>query len=321
MDGRVRLEADGLSVECVPGAGFTITSIHDSASGAEALWKRAAFEPAAFTRDVGPSGEASNETFVDRFIGGWFEMFPSTGYSGTMPGPTAPTRSLLHGEVRRLPWTLTHQDARSIEATVDTIRTPFRLTRRLEIAAGELLVHERVENRGPIPMPYTWGHHPNFSRATFAGGRIELDVASAEVPEPIFDVAHNTLAGGRAFTYPNAPTTAGGVRDVAALPPDADGRHEQVTLVMRSGALRLTAPKVGRAFALQWDVADFPYVLIWQDYLAPGAAFWGTADTFAVEPQTCPGRSFDDAVRAGAGSYLAPGEQREVTLRAGWGAL
>ena len=319
--GHVRISADGLTVECLPDAGFTITAITDEATGAEALWRREGFTPGASVRTLGPSGDASVESFVDLFVGGWFEMFPTAGYPGTVDGPVGPSRSLLHGEVMRLPWDIVERSARHIEATVDTLRTPFRLTRRLEIIESELLVREHVRNVGRASAPYVWGHHPCFSRATFAGGRFDLDVASAKVPGPVYDEAHNSLLPDASFAFPHAPMTDGATRDVARIPDDADGRHEQSSLVLRSGGLRITAPRVSRAFTLAWDVADLPYVLLWQDYAAQGAAFWGTCDTFAVEPSSAPGRSLDDAVDAGAVRYLDPGAEATLTMKACWGPM
>jgi galactose mutarotase-like enzyme len=319
--GVVRISGGNLAVACHPKAGFTITSIIDEATGAEALWTRAGFTPAVFTRTLGPSGEASVESFVDLFVGGWFEMFPTAGYSGTVEGPVGPSRSLLHGEVMRLPWDIIEQSASHIEASVVTLRTPFRLTRRLEIVEDELVIHERVHNLGGTAAPYVWGHHPCFSRVTFAGGRFDLDVASATVPGPVYDQSHSALVPDTSFAFPHAPTTSGASRDVALIPEHADGRHEQTSLVLRSGGLRITAPHVGRAFTMTWDVADLPYVLLWQDYAAPGAAFWGTCDTFAVEPSSAPGRSLDDAVAVGAVRYLDPNAEATLTMRAAWGAL
>lgn len=317
----IRLEGDTLLVACDPEAGFSITEIVDVATGANALWQREAFVPGEFRRVLGPSGDLSSESFIDLFVGGWFEMFPTTGWPGTLRGAVGPAMSLLHGEAMRLPWVIMHRDASALEASVEMVRTPFRLTRRLEIAGAELVVSERAENLSPLPAPFVWGHHPCFDRATFAGGRFEIDVASAEVPGPVYDEAHNSLVGGAAFTFPQAPMVGGGARDIAAIPQAADGRHEQTSLVVRHGGVRITAPRIGRAFSLTWDERDFPYVLLWQDYLADGAAFWGTCDTFAVEPSSAPGRSLDDAVAAGAVRDLAPGGSVSVTMRARWGAI
>ena len=319
--GMIRLGSEKLLVECDPEAGFVITGIIDAASGANALWRRTGFVPGEFRRILGPSGEGSNDSFIDLFVGGWFEMFPTAGWPGTIAGPVGPVVSLLHGEAMRLPWAITQRDTAVVEASVVMVRTPFRLTRRLEIVGDELVVSERAENLCPVPAPYVWGHHPCFDRATFAGGRFELDVASAEVPAPAFDMEHDSLATGAVFTFPKAPTAKGGERDVSAIPEAPDGRHEQTTLVLRRGGVRITAPRIGRAFSLQWDERDFPYVLLWQDYRAEGAAFWGTCDTFAVEPSSAPGRSVDDAVAAGGVREIAPGGSVSVTMRARWGAI
>lgn len=104
-------------------------------------------------------------------------------------------------------------------------------------------------------------------------------MSSAAVPGPVFDPVNNTLLPEAVFAFPIAPQTGGGFRDVAAIAAVADGRHEQATLTLRTGALRITAPRFGRAFHLTWDVADFPHALLWQDYQAPGASFWGACDT------------------------------------------
>ncbi len=317
----IRLGGDPLLVECDPDAGFAISAIVDAATGANALWQRTGFIPAEYRRALGPAGDASVESFIELFAGGWFEMFPTTGYSGTVPGAVGPALSLLHGEAMRMPWVVTHRDALTVEAWVDMVRTPFRLTRRLEIVDANLVVSERAENRGSATAPYVWGHHPCFDRSTFAGGRIEIDAIGAEVPAPVFDEAHNTLVAGAPFPFPEAPMTGGGVRDVAAIPELPDGRHEQTTFGVRRGGVRITAPRFGRAFTLTWDVLDFPHVLLWQDYLADGAAFWGTCDTFAVEPSSAPGRSLADAVAAGAVRELAPGGSVSLTMRARWSAI
>ena len=318
---RIRLGGGGLQVECDPRSGFVITAIVDAATGANALWQRTGFTPAAFTRLLGASGEPSIESFIDLFVGGWFEMCPTTGYPGTVQGAVGPARSLLHGEVMRLPWDITDQDDSTVEASVVAVRTPFRLTRRLTIEADELVVTERLDNLASVPAPYVWGHHPCFDRATFAGGRFELDVESADVPAPVFDERNNTLAPGSAFAFPDAPTVRGGRRDVAAIPEAPDGRHEQSSLAVRRGGVRITAPRYGRAFSLTWNERDFPYVLLWQDYRAEGVSFWGTCDTFAVEPSSAPGRSLDDAVAANAVRSLEPGGTASVTLRARWSPI
>lgn len=324
----ITLSSDDLQVRCTPAQGFSIASIVDRSSGAEALWQRPGHTPATCSRDLGPAGEASDARFVDVFAGGWFEMFPEVGY--TQPGDPA---SLVHGEVVRLPWEVVSASDSHVEARVACVRRPLTLTRRLALDGAVLRVAERIENVGRAPAPYTWGHHPCFSRATFAGGRIELEVASAEVPEPWFDPEHALLAHGP-FAWPVAPAradraggdaTAHATIDLADVPASADGRHDHACLRMAGGAIRLTAPGAGdggRALRIGFDHERFPYALLWEHFQAgAGFPFWGGGDTFAVEFSTIPGRSTPDAIAAGAVSVLYPGEVVETAFTVGWEAL
>ncbi|MDW5593583.1 hypothetical protein VSS74_04500 [Conexibacter stalactiti] len=341
----ITLQSDALLLRCTPAQGFSIASLVDRISGAEAFWQRPGHTPASCSRVLGPAGEASSETFVDLFAGGWFEMFPEVGY--TQPGDPA---SLVHGEVVRLPWEVVSTDAEHVEARVACVRRPLTLTRRLTLDGARLHVAERIENVGAAPAPYTWGHHPCFSRTTFAGGRIELEAAAATVPEPWFQPESATLAFGD-FDWPHAParetsaaahpggagpapvatTPAHGAAppaatfDLSQLPVRADGRHDHACLTMGSGSFRLIAPDAGpagRALRIDFDRERFPYALLWQNFGAgDGFPFWGAADTFAIEFSTMPGRSTPDALAAGAVSQLHPGEVVETSFTVGWEAV
>jgi galactose mutarotase-like enzyme len=318
----ITLANDALEVTCTPAQGFSISSFVDRASGAEALWRRPGFTPAPCSRRLGPAGAASDQGFLDVFAGGWFEMFPEVGY--TLEGD--PT-SLVHGEVVRLPWELVDRGPEHVEARVATVRRPLALTRRMTLAGSTLRVRERIENVGAAPAPYTWGHHPCFSRATFGGGRLEVAVSAAEVPSPWFDPEHATLAHGP-FAWPHAPGRGdGGGRDVdlSVIPPTADRRHDHACLTVAAGAFRLTAPSAGRdgrALRVAFDREQFPYVLLWECFGAgEGAPFWGGCDTFGVEFSTMPGRSTPDAIAAGAVRTIAPGETVETEWSIAWEAL
>src|SRR5579859_1470879 len=98
----LELRTPSIVVRCRPQWGFLVTAIEDPTTGTNALWTRRGHDPADFVRSLGAPGEASVGPFLDRFVGGCFEMFPSAGLPGTVNG--APT--FLHGEVAVLPWTL-----------------------------------------------------------------------------------------------------------------------------------------------------------------------------------------------------------------------
>ena len=305
-----------ITVTALPAHGFTVSSIADRASGAEALWMRSRHDPAPCSRALGPAGEPSIATFLDVWAGGWFEMFPTVGY----PRESDAT-SLLHGELVRLPWEVTRHDGRELEAVVTTVRSPFRVVRALEVEGSTLTVRERVENVGGEAARYLWGHHPCFARATFAGGRIEVDVEQAEVPEPPFDPPAAILVPGTPFEWPDAAGRDGPV-DVAAIPSDPDGRTDHVQARLRSGRLRLTAPLYGRALTLEFELEQFPHLLLWENFRASGGfPFWRDSDTFALEPSSNPGRTVADADAADAERSLAGGHVLETEISVTWGPL
>ncbi|WP_027007983.1 hypothetical protein [Conexibacter woesei] len=310
----VTLQSDALEVVCDPGRGFAIDAIRDRSSGAEALWRRPGHVAATAVRALGAAGEASIPTFLDAFTGGWFAMFPEVGY----PAADDPA-SFLHGEVVRLPWDVLDAGERHVTARVQTLRRPLTLERRVEVDGSTLRVSERIENVGALAADYAWGHHPCFSRATFAGGRIELAPSVAEVPAPAHDPAHATLAPGNPFTWPHAPCADGTTEDLSLVPGARDGRVDHTCLTVPEGRYRITAPRFDRALEITYNPTDFPYILLWQDF-GPPAAFplYGGGDTFALEFSTIPCRSTPDAIAAGALRTLEPGASVETEIALTW---
>lgn len=263
---------------------------------------------------AGFGGSASEATFLDLFVGGWFEMFPMVGF----PDGSDPVR-LLHGEVTRLPWTVVGATATSITAEVRCLRSPFFLRRLIELTGGELVVKESIVNVGKAGAPYLWGYHPCFSRSTFAGGRIDLAVSRASVPAPPYDPARAVLLAGHDFSWPDAVGRDGGTIDVAAVPNEPDFRHDHVCVTPSEGKLTLSAPKHRRALTVTWDLATFPYILIWQDFQGQsGYPMFGCSDTFAVEFSNNPGRTMEDARQGSSAGALAPGATANATVRLRW---
>jgi len=244
-------------------------------------------------------------------------MFPDVGY----PTPGDAT-SLLHGELVRLPWDVEEHTTTALEARVRTVRRPFEVTRRLELIGGTLQIRERVEHVGAEPAPYLWGHHPCFSRATFGGGRLELDVKEAHVPGPAFDPDAAILHPDQVIRWPVARSRDGRSVDLSQIPSEPDGRFDHVCLTPAAGRVRLTAPAFKRALTIHFDLEHYPFVLIWQDFCASGGwPFWKGADTFAVEFSSNPGRTVPEAQSAGLIRNLEPGEAIEAMVELTWDDL
>jgi galactose mutarotase-like enzyme len=305
LDGRV------LRAECLPDRGMLVRSLVDRRSGTNLLWERSVDPGGRAARDLGPAGAESVSTWADRlFIGGWFEMFPSAGHPGVVDG--RPT--YLHGEAPRLPWAVVRRSAAAVTAGVDLVADPVHAERTVELTDTGIAVSSTYVNVGTRPVAYTRGEHPCLSRVAFAGGRIEVRARRAWTPAPPADAAAAALVPGVEFSWPHSPATAGGELDVAALPAAADGRHDHACLELADAEVRVTAPRLGLAVELRFDLADYPYLLLWENFAAPGTDPDDVCDVFGLEPTSAPGRSADDAVAARAVRHLAPGETRTYRL-------
>jgi galactose mutarotase-like enzyme len=186
-----------------------------------------------------------------------------------------------------------HVDKTRLACSVRCVRTPLHVRREIELDGDGARIDTRVTNEGGHAVPYSWGFHPCFDRATFAGGRIELEADTAHVPAPPFDPAHARLPAGTRFTWPQIDEPK---LDVAAIPAAPTGSQDHVAVTPRSGTLRVTAPRHGLVLTLDYDLEAFPYLLLWQDFGSrSGWPLWGCGDVFALEPSTNPGRGAEDA--------------------------
>lgn len=304
----VELRSGALALTCVPRHGNVVTSL--AIDGVELLWRRPGFSPATIQRDLGPSGAASIDTFMDLFVGGWFQMFPSVG----LPGKSGAAFDLLHGEAARLPWRIVAQSPSELVTRVNTLRTPFEVERRLEVDGQAVRCSTNVRNVGREEAPFLWGEHPCFDRGVFAGGAIAIDDAPLLTANPPHDPPNSQLEAGARGRWPRAPAADNSLFDVGAIPHTPDGRHEHICLRPAQGSVRLTSPKLGRTITLDFDLTTYPFVLVWQNYRAPGGSCWGAIDTFTVEPSNNPGLYSDDALAAESIQTLTPGEERETAF-------
>lgn len=309
----VVLADERLRLTCLPRQGATITALVERSTGVDALWRRP-HTPALCTRSLGAPGPASSASFGDLWVGGWFDMLPVVGHPSE---DTADPANLLHGELVRLPWECETVEPTRLVCSVRCVRVPLSVVREIQLdGEGGLSIDTRVTNVGGATIPYSWGFHPCFDRAVFAAGRIELDAESARIPDPPSAPGHNRLPAGECFAWPwvGEPPI-----DVSRIPELPTGSQDHVAVEPRAGHLRLTAPRHGLEFVLDWDLGAFPHLLMWQDFVSQsGWPLWGAGDVFALEPSTNPGRGVEDAAAAGAVRELAPDATVATTVRARW---
>jgi galactose mutarotase-like enzyme len=211
---------------------------------------------------------------------------------------------MLHGEAARLPWDVLSASADAIEAEVTCVRYPLRLSRQIRLEGNSICTHSTVTNLGISDQPITHGEHPCFDRSVFAGGSLALSARSACVLPPL-DPDSATLAEGD-FEWPFARTLGGEVVDLSVIPRDATGTHDHVALELAHERVALVAAD-GLKTILSVRLDEHPFMLFWRNHRAPGPPSIGEWDVFALEPQSSPGRSVQDALDAGAVTPLRAG--------------
>jgi galactose mutarotase-like enzyme len=315
----VVMENERLRVSVLPDKGADIVEFRYKQADVDVLWHAPQRIPAPGSYI--PTVARAGGSFLDYYGGGWQEVFPSAGpptvYKGAELGQ--------HGEVALLPW-----DARVIEDSaarievdfsVETVRTPFRLDRRMILERGQarLRLEERVTNLGTVEMAYAWGHHPTFGPPFLtAGCRIETAAKRISVPEAVAGMATRRLAAGES-AFPLAAGTHGGNERVdTVLGPEAVSEDVIVLQDFSEGWCALRNPQHSLAVTMAWDARVFPFLWSWQVY---GGSleypYFGRAYTLGLEPFSCPLEALASLVARGAAPLLRAGELIETAFEMG----
>ena len=251
-----------------------------------------------------PSPERTS--FLDRYAGGWQELFPSTNDETTYRGETIP----FHGEVALLPWECEQRDG-ALVCRVRCERTPFLLERTLRFD-GRLIVEERVTNEGDDAAHFTWGHHlvlgPPFLEA---GSRLEVPARTiVTIPDMWEDTAR--LEPGQRSSWPHARLREGGTVDLRAVPGPEAASHDDVYLTDLDGGV-VSVESSRLRVRLGFDHELFRWLISWQPY--GGALDEPLAGSYAhgIEPWVSM-LPLGQALEAGEAIELLPGASRETTL-------
>lgn len=254
-----------------------------------------------------PWAPREGEGFLDRYMGGWQELFPSANDETVYRGETIP----FHGEVALLPWQCAIEDG-ALRCSVRCERTPFRLERVMRLDGGALVLDERVTNEGGEPAHFTWGHHLVLGPPFLEAG-CTLDVPARRIvtiPEMWEETAR--LEPGQRSAWPHARLRGGGTVDLREVPGPEAGSHDDVYLTdLDAGVVTVESPRL--AFRLAFDPSVFRWVISWQPY--GGARAEPLAGTYALGVEPWVSRlPLGEAVAAGEAIELAGGASFETSL-------
>lgn len=301
----IELVGSEVRVAVHPDCGMLISSFADRVSGAEALWLTD--RPQRGDGALGPGGEASTETFLELFVGGWFPMIPHVGFPADDDQATH-----LHGTALRQSWTVAHRSASVLVATL-TLATGLVITRSLRVDGATLRVDTRLENAGSSPQPVSWGEHPCFDVETFASGKLFASVVDASVPFPPLDARAASLASAQPLVWPHAVGLDGVNRRVSDVGDSSWIGHDHIELELLGGRAQVTAPRFGRTLELAWDSWAWPTALLWRRYVEPAHP----DNVVAIEPASVGGRGASERDDI---PLMEPGERWDSWMSLSWRA-
>jgi galactose mutarotase-like enzyme len=313
------MENETLRVTVIASKGAEVAEFRYKPLDLDLLWHTP--QPMLPAAQYIPTRSSPSGAFRDYYTGGWQEIFPNGG--SACDYRAAPLG--LHGEVALLPWDVhvVTDTAQCVEVDflVQTVRTPFRLVRRMIIESGRpnLRLEESVVNQGEVELNYMWGHHPAFGEPFLEQGcRIDLPPCRAEVPD--YGSAMRRHFATKQETQDLFLTTELGARESFNLVPARTRKTEDVLLLSNLQApwAALTNPKLGLTVRLAWDPAMFRYMWLWQHYGGNlDYPHYGRAYVVALEPFTSPVTTLDVCARDGTCPRLAPNESANSSLEIG----
>ncbi len=258
------MENELYRVEIWPELGGAIVGYIHKPTGLDVIWHRPLGHPPR--RDALTQPMAAGSDLFDVMDGSWYVSLPNGFFAGDYFGAPLGT----HGEIRCVPWIV-----ESIRATGKTlrvtlvgtsVRTPLVYRRELTVTAGSARLHwrETVSNRSSRPLPVAWLHHPAFSGPLLNGARLVAPARTVSV-NPTNRPAGLQLRAGYKGRWPRVPERKGRrIRDCSAAPVAGSGLDHSVQLGdFSAGRGCLWNDKLQLGFAMQWDLAMFPYAWSW----------------------------------------------------------
>ena len=297
----------------LPDKGAELHAFEDLASGVQMLFAAPwGLQPPGSPPREGSGGEA----FLERYAGGWQELFPNTNGPCVVDGQELP----FHGEVALLPWTweVVRDDADELAVRFEVTcqRAPLRLARTMRLAATgrQLVLDETVTNLFHAPVQFVWGHHCVLGAPLVADGARLVTSAGTivTIPEMWEDTAR--LEPGQRSPWPMARTRDGGEVDLSQIPgPEAESHDDVYLTDLADGVAEVRNPALGLGFRMTWDTSVFRWIISWQVYGGARAMPLRGSYAVGVEPWVS-GDNLEAAIAAGEALELAGGASLSTTV-------
>ena len=230
-----------------------------------------------------------DEDFMDRYRGGWQELFPLISRSDFFHG----SKIGMHGEAAMLPWNLKiledEVNATTICLSADMIKTPFHLEKTLYMRerSNKLRIRETVTNTSMESLSFQWGHHPALG-GRFLDGSCRILLPGN--PEADFTVAElgktSPIVPGERGRWPELSDRNGKICRLDEVQPMESRQYLEFCLSdLEGGSFIVRNMNLDLDFGMTWDPNIFRHLWVWQMYGGgEGYPYYGRAYTLALEP-------------------------------------
>ncbi|HJQ74094.1 MAG TPA: hypothetical protein VJ814_04370 [Gaiellaceae bacterium] len=296
------VRSDRVLARVDPAHGGEILDLVDLQTGRQLLGRP------AFASKTPLAGDLDEETWTERYRGGWQCVTPNAGNACDVAGD----RHGFHGRASNDPWEIMEME-------------PFRLVLRWE---GHGLAVTRTIGADAEGLAIRTDWTPTGEIAALVA--LEHVAFGLELLEPEVEIR---LPPGRAYELSEQE---GPVRPPDDAPhwPDAlllDGSTELTERrALRESRSRLLAVAeipdgwatvvnrgTGQGLRLEWNVHSQPHLWMWHEVRATGGLWRGQSEVLCIEPSTVPhSLGLARALEEGQATVLRSGERFETSIRA-----
>lgn len=178
-------------------------------------------------------------------------------------------------------------DSITVELETRTLRTPFRLIKRLTLRQERsvLEIQESITNEGAEPLPIMWGQHPAIGSTAFNEYcRVTLPPCQVHSFEEMSVASQQTLGPGT--PWPLAPDSGD---NLSIVLPEKAGKERLYFLTdLEEGWYGIYDTRRTTGFGLSWSLSEYPYLWYWHNSGTKGSPWFGKAYLFALEPFSSP---------------------------------
>jgi hypothetical protein len=253
-------------------------------------------------------GSLDEDTWTDRYRGGWQTVTPNAGNACSVDGE----EHGFHGRASNDPWRVLEVD--SAAATLQWVGHGLEVTRRVSATANAVSAETLWRGMRDRTLLLAVEHLTVGTELFAPVGALRLPGGKAF---ELSETSGPTSAPDEAPPWPDVLLLDGGIERGDRLSTDAaDGRFLAVEQ-LPEGWYEVVNELTGQGLRVEWDVASLPHLWIWREIRSTGGRWRSHAEIVGLEPASVPhSLGLARALEAGQAIVLREGEEFRTKITA-----